>query len=158
MLFVVAVMMIMAPVAFALDTSAMVNIKNSGDPCLNPNVAKSSAVISFATSTLGTAATGTVITGVTSKSIYVCNIATTLTGTSASLNTFKLISGTTTTTACDVSAATLTGLMGALGANSVAGVSHIIGYGGTILKTTASHNLCTTTTGSLTGTITYVQQ
>lgn len=150
----VVLLVVAVPSAFALDTSAQVKITNTGDPCQNPNVAKSSAVVSVATGT-----TGQLVALTSAQSIYVCALSTSLTGTTGNDTSFQLVSGTTTTTPCDTGAANISA---AYKVNSqAAGGTFQFGYGGTLFKTASGKALCSTTTGTnsvLTGMITYVKQ
>ncbi len=134
--------------ALALDTSAAVKITNTGDPCQNPNVVKSSAIVSAATGTTS------VITQSTGKAIYICYAHVTPTGTSPDI---KFVSGSTASTACDTGPiADLTGVM-----KPLTGTALNIGYGGTVAKTAVTKAVCavmSAATTAATGVITYVQQ
>jgi hypothetical protein len=125
----------------------------SADPCLNPSTAKSSAVVSGVTTT-----TSLVVASTAAKSIYVCNLATYQTSTTAYATSFKLVSGTTTTYPCDTGQVQLSG---DIGSSAVGGTTLNQGFGGTLFKAASGKNLCTTQTGTgstLTGTITYIKQ
>ena len=119
------------------------------DPCADPAKMKSSAAIA---QTSGT--TAAIIAASSGKSIYVCGLQATAVGTNP---TATLESGTQITTACDTTAANLTGAM-----NPSATVGSIsLGAGGsTVLATPASSQLCLITgpTTSIQGVVTYVQQ
>ena len=151
---IVFLLVMAAPTAFALDTSAHVTINNSGDPCQNPNVAKSTAIVSAPT-----ASTSQVIALSAGKSIYICDVSTGITGTTANATSFQLVSGTTTTTPCDTGQANVSG---AYTVNSVAAGGYFhSGFGGTLYKTAAGKALCSTNTGTnsaTVGSITYIQQ
>lgn len=115
------------------------------DPCANPSLAKSSKVISLATTT----ATA-IVASVSGKTVYVCGASFTLAG--------------TTPTALWTSAATCgtspTNLSGTYAPTS--GTHILIGYGAqTAFSNTSGQNLCLTLTGtspSAQGVLTYVQQ
>lgn len=118
------------------------------DPCDNPYILKSSAVIAQGAST-----TTKVVDVATGKAIYVCGFVATAAGTNP---TFTFKSGTNTSTDCDTGAATLSGAMvptATTGAISVGG-RH------TILATAVTKQLCLTTaaTTSIQGILNYVQQ
>ncbi len=119
-----------------------------GDPCQNPHVAKSSAVIN-----VGAATTGSLVAASSGKAIYVCGYTASLGGTTP---TVKFVQGTTSSTACDTGPADLSGAMA-----PTSGSIWSAGFGGTLIQTSAGNALCATTTGassSFQGRITYVQQ
>ena len=150
-IFLILAFLVATPSAFALDYG--ITVKNSGDPCQNPNVAKSSAAVS-----LSSATTGTIVAGVTGKVIYVCDFTASLSGTAANAVTAKLFSGATTTNPCDTSSADKTGTFTPTGA---AGSPIHMGFGGTVFSVSSGKSLCSVTTGTspgLYGSITYVQQ
>lgn len=132
----------------SVSPNTPVVVQAAADPCMDPNVAKSSVVLSIATATT----TSLVATNGTKK-IYVCGISATMAGTSP---TATFITGTTASTACDTGASGLTGAM-----NPSATVGSInIGWGGTTMKTAAGGALCVTTaaTTAIYGVLSYVQQ
>ena len=150
----VLILVIMAAVAMAGPSDTYVLYPISADPCQNPSVAKSSAVISAVTNTLTEAVALTA-----SKSIYICDLSTSLTGTTANETSFQLVSGTTTTFPCDTDQSSVTGLHKAN--SQAAGGTFHEGYGGTLWKAASGKALCTKTTGTnsvVTGTVTYVKQ
>lgn len=121
---------------------------NLADPCQNPNVAKSSAVIN-----IGAAATTKIVDTSASKTVYVCSFHLTLAGTTPTL-VFK--TGTHTTNDCDTAAVSLSGTYapttGSVLAQTGAGV---------LMQSTAGGQLCGTTAGSgssAQGLLTFVQQ
>ena len=115
------------------------------DPCSNPSVAKSSKPISLASST----ATAIVAT-VAGKTVYVCGVTFTLSGTSPTALW-------TSAATCGTSPTNLTGTM-----VPTTGSTITIGYGGHVaFSNTNGQNLCLTLAGtspSAQGVITYVQQ
>jgi hypothetical protein len=115
-----------------------------GDPCVNPNVVKSSVVIS--TSGAGTTQLVAVSAG---KAIYVCNVAM---GISATTATAAFESGGSTT--C-TSPTALTGTI-----VPTAGMWLTMGWGGTTFTAPAGSGLCLVNGGAGTqiGVLTYVQQ
>jgi len=138
-----------APVAG--DTAQVVALSpNSVDPCANPNIAKSSAVIN-----IGAAATTKVVDVSASTVIYACGFSASTAGTATTV-TWKY--GTHASADCDTGAASLSGAFNF----PVAGTVHTMGNGGsTLFKTAAAQQLCVTTAGSgsgYTGLLTYVQQ
>jgi hypothetical protein len=140
------------PMAMAGPSDTYVLYPISADPCQNPSVAKSSALISTGTNT-----TSLVVALTAAKSIYVCSVGAYLTGTTT-LTTFELVSGTSTTYPCDTGSASLTGLRGI---TSAEGTNVYMGYGGTIFKTASAKQLCSVTTGTssnVVGVVTYVKQ
>lgn len=122
----------------------------AGDVCQDPNVAKSSAVIS-----IGAAATTKVVDVSASTAIYVCGFTASTAGTATTV-TWKY--GTHASADCDTAAASLSGAFN----YPIAGTVVTYGNGtGTIFKTPAAQQLCVTTAGSgsaFTGLLTYVQQ
>lgn len=134
------------------DTVAIYPI--SADPCANPSTVKSSAVISAATNT-----TSQLVALTVSKSIYICDLSTSLTGTTGNDTSFQLVSGTTTTIACDTGQVNVSGIYKVN--SQAAGQYFHLGYSGTIMKVASGKALCSKNTGTnsvLTGTITYVVQ
>ena len=129
--------------AYVTNTITVSNL-TTGDPCLNPQVAKSSAVIN--TSGAGTtqlvAVSGTKVT-------YVCQVYFV-----ASATTATALFEYGTSTDCTGTHA-LTGVI-----TPTAGGTYSMGYGGTIFSSTASNGLCIVNggTGTQTGFISYVQQ
>jgi hypothetical protein len=115
-----------------------------GDPCVNPNVVKSSVVIN--TSGAGTTQLVPVAAG---KAIYACSVAA---GISATTATIAFESGGSTT--C-TSPTALTGTI-----VPTAGMWLTLGYGGTIFTAPAGSGLCVVNggTGTQIGVLTYVQQ
>ena len=121
-----------------------VTVTNSGDPCQNPNVAKSSAVIS-----VSTAGEASLVAGSTGKSIYVCGIVDGSNGTTPALT---LQSG--TVAGCASGTTAITGAMVFVTSTNIN-----IGWGGTIVTVPASGVLCALTAGNThAGVLTYVQQ
>lgn len=116
----------------------------TGDPCLNPNVAKSSVAVT---------ATGQLVALSTGKIVYGCQFVATLTGTTPTI-TFQYGTGSNCGTGT-------TALSGAL-APSPNGTPLVVGTGGTFAATIASNAFCISIggTGSPTvaGLFTYVQQ
>ena len=115
-----------------------------GDPCVNPNVTKSSVVIN--TSGAGTTQ---LVAPVANKSIYVCQVAA---GISATTATIAFESGGSTT--C-TSPTALTGTI-----VPTAGMWLTMGWGGTNFTALAGSGLCVVNggTGTQIGYLTYVQQ
>jgi len=135
----------------AADPAQVVVLSPNGfvDPCGNPNIAKSSAVVN-----IGTAATTKIVDTSASTVVYLCKLVATLAGTTP---TVVLKSGTHTSADCDTGAASLTGIFAPV-AGSVISLG---GEGGTVVKTGAGGQLCATTVGtgsSFQGVATYVQQ
>lgn len=121
------------------------------DPCENPNVAKSSAVIAFSSAT-----TSALVALSSGKVIYVC--AFTISMTSGTTPTLLFKTGTQTTNPCDTGTVNLTGTM-ALPTSS--GTFITVGAGHSMFQTPASFQLCITTAGTSptgNGWITYVQK
>ncbi len=120
----------------------------NSDPCQDPILQKQSAAIN-----LGASATTAVVAASTGKSIYVCNFEASAVGTNPTL-TFKY--GTQTTTACDTGAVNLTGAMIPAAADGMI----MLEYGGTVMTSPASNQLCITTgaTTSIQGVLNYIQQ
>jgi len=152
---VLAMMLILVVAVFSAlagPSDTVVIYPIAADPCSNPSAAKSSAIFSTGTNT-----TSSVVALTAAKSIYICNLTAYLTGTTT-LTTFKLVSGTTTTTHCDTGAADVTHTVGV---TSAIGTNVAIGYGGTIAKVPSAKTLCSTTTGTssaVVGTVTYIKQ
>ena len=118
----------------------------TGDPCANPQVAKSSAVVNIS----GAAGTTQLVAVSGTKATYVCNFQATVVGTTP---TILFEYGTSTT--C-VGTTALTGTMAIVTTSTVN-----MGYGGTIITAPASNGLCLVaggTTPSIQGVLTYVQQ
>jgi hypothetical protein len=115
-----------------------------GDPCENPNIVKSSAVISVAS-----ASTVQVIALSSGKSIYVCGVSDGSAGTTPSL---VLLYGTGTN--CGTGGTALTGAI-----PFTSGSQLNLGWGGNIASTLVSNALCVTTVGAgHYGMISYVLQ
>jgi len=139
--------------ALAGPSDTVVIYPIAADPCANPSAAKSSAIVSGVTQT-----TSLVVALTAAKSMYICSLSTYQTGTTNNATSFTLVSGTTTTFPCDTGQVALTG---AMGGTAAAGNTFVQGYGGTLWKVPSAKNLCTTqtgTSGTLTGTITYIKQ
>lgn len=120
----------------------------AADPCQDPNVPKSFAVVN-----VGAATTTKLVDVSGTTSVYVCGFSASLAGTTPSV-TFK--SGTNVSTDCDTAPATLSGVI-----LPTSGAMVYLAASGTVLKTAAAKQLCATTVGtgsSLQGIITYVQQ
>jgi len=138
-----AVLFLPAP-SFAQSYVTQIQLANIGDPCANPNVAKSSVAISIssATTTQLVALSGT-------THVYVCGFAFTLAGTTPTL-AFEYGTGTT----CGTGTTALTGAFSA--AQSV----YPPGY--TVMTAPSGNALCAVTTGTGTplmeGVLTYVAQ
>ena len=132
-------------------TNAVQIVSTVGDPCENPSVAKSSAVIAFST------ATTTALVALSSgKVIYLC--AWTISMSSGTTPTLLFKTGTQTTNPCDTGTVNLTGTM-ALPTTS--GTFITVGAGHTMFQTPASFQLCITTAGTSptgNGWATFVQQ
>lgn len=126
-------------------------IYNSGDPCLNPNVAKSFAAVNIS----GAAATNELVAAVAGKTVYMCSLQASVVGTSP---TIQFETGTKVSTACDTGAVVKSGTF-AIVTTSLAKFS---GDGGTTNLTGASGGeLCLVaggTTPSIQGTLVFVQQ
>jgi hypothetical protein len=121
-----------------------ISVATTGDPCLNPNVTKSSVQIN--TSGAGT----TQLVGISaSTKIYVCQVAVAISATTATMQ-FEY-GGSTTCTGPTV----LTGAM-----VPTAGGYYSLGWGGTIFTSGAGTGLCIVNGGAGTqiGFMTYVQQ
>ena len=126
------------------QTVTLSNTAGIGDPCQNPAVAKSSAVINVAT-----AGEASLVAPSTGKSIYVCGVSDGSLGTTPSL---VLQTGTVAGCASGTTAAT-----GAI--PFTAGSVLNLGYGGTIMTVPASGVLCALTVGNgHYGVVSYVQQ
>jgi len=128
-------------------TTNAVNINNAGDPCQNPNVAKSNAIINITT------ATTTSIVGISgSTAIYACGYYFAAQGTTA---TYQWEYGTGGT--CGTGTTILTG---AVSVTTTATPHSALG-GFTMFKAPASNGLCLVSTGTspiYNGWLTYVQQ
>jgi hypothetical protein len=134
-----------SPAITSTVASGSVSIVNSGDPCLNPSVAKSSAsvAISTATTTSIVAVSGT-------KAIYVCGFAAS-TGLSDTLQ-FEYGTG-----------ASCTGthaLTGVMATDATVANYLVLGSNGTLFTAPASNGVCivSTGTGGINGVLFYVQQ
>jgi hypothetical protein len=132
---------VVASVGFGQAPTATV-----ADPCLNPSVPKVSASISISSAT-----TTSVATAATGKTISVCDLAMTLTGTAPTVQ-FKY--GTQASTPCDTGATNLTGALA-----PTAGSFISAGGFGDHFHAPASTQLCITSGGTPTvgGWVTYVQ-
>lgn len=118
------------------------------DPCQNPSVPKSSAVIN-----VGAAATTKIVDTSASTVVYACSFTATLAGTTPTV-TFK--TGTHGTNDCDTSTASLSGAFAPTTGSVIS-----LGGGGTLMKSIAGGQLCATTVGtgsSFQGLLSYVQQ
>ena len=120
-------------------------ISNVGDPCLNPNVTKSSVTVS----TSG-AATTQLVALAAGKSVYVCSIAV---GISATTATLALEYG--TGSSCGTGTTALTGTI-----VPTAGMWLTLGWGGSITTAPSGNALCIVNggTGTQIGLLTFVQQ
>ena len=148
MLFIFVLVGTMAAVGHAGPTDTVQYYSQSADPCQNPSVAKLNQAIAIYSAT-----TATIATTVTSKSLYICTLAATLSGTSPQV---KLVTGTTTTTACDTGTVNITGQMA-----PTAGSSMFFGFGGTVWKVAAGKQICAIvsgTTPTFAGSLSYVAQ
>lgn len=120
----------------------------TGDACQNPTVKKASAVLNISTAT-----TTALVSAVAGKVVYLCSFNFS-TGGTAPTYTFK--TGTQITTACDTSAASLTGAITPTSGTLLASV-----FTGTQMQSISGGQLCLTTGGTTPtalGFITYVQQ
>ena len=120
----------------------------TSDPCQNPNIAKSSAVINAAA-----ASTTVIVDTSASATIYVCSFNASLAGTTPTV-VFK--TGTQVSAGCDTTPANVTGTY----APTTGTVLHLTGPG-TIMKSIAGGQICATTVGtgsSFQGVLSYVQQ
>lgn len=118
------------------------------DPCADPMVAKSTAVVN-----IGAATTTKIVDTSASTVVYICSIYASLAGTTPSI-TFK--TGTHVTNDCDTGPSTLSGVI-----LPTSGSFLTFPGGGTLFKTAAGGQFCGTTVGtgsSLQGIATYVQQ
>jgi len=132
-------------VAMAGPSDTVVIYPRSADPCSNPSVLKSSAVISAATGTTN------LVSLTAAKSVYVCHVSVTPTGTTPDI---QLVTGTTST--CSTGTAALTGVI-----KPVTGTPVQMGYGGMLFKGVSSGAICavmSAATTTATGVITYVSQ
>lgn len=139
------------PIVHAVGPSASFVVFNSGDPCLNPNVAKSFAVVNISTATTTELVAAPSVAG---QVVYMCALTVTVTGTSPTL-LFK--TGTKVSTACDTGAASQSGTYAVTTGSFV----KIDANGGALLTGAASGELCLTsggTTPSIQGNLVYVQQ
>lgn len=119
------------------------------DPCQNPLILKSSAVINISSAT-----TTELVAAAAGKVVYLCNATLTLNGTTPSI---KFEYGTKVSTACDTGATALTGTYA-----PTAGSMLKLSDPGTQFYTPAANELCAVTAGTSTpswqGHINYVQQ
>lgn len=117
----------------------------SADPCLNPNIAKSSKTIGVTNST------GLIANAVSGEKIYVCKIDGVASGTTPAI---QIEYGTQTTNPCDTNTTAMTGLMA-----PTSGTAMSFGAG---MSTPVSNAVCALVNGSssagLWGVMTYVQQ
>ena len=126
------------------QTVTLSNTSGSGDPCQNPAVAKSSAVINVATA--GEASLVALSTG---KSIYVCGVVDGSNGTTPSLT---LQAG--TVAGCASGTTAISGTMVFVTSTNIN-----IGWGGTIATVPSGDVLCALTVGNAhAGIVSYVQQ
>lgn len=138
------------------NANQSISIVNSGDPCQDVNIAKSSAKITVTNTTAQE-----VVTASASKVIYVCGFSATIQGSATTVGTLQFEYGTKTTNGCDTGTATLTDVFQG---NITASVPTLITSGGggfTQFSTAASNELCAVSTGttiSVKGYLTYVQQ
>jgi hypothetical protein len=129
--------------ASAAGPMDQVIIYPSGDPCQNPNVTKSSSVISVSTGTTN------LVPITAGKSVYICSVAATLAGTTPN---FQLVTGMTST--CSTSQVALTGVM-----VPAANAMMKLDYGGTVAKGSSGGAICaimSAATTTATGVINYV--
>ena len=129
-------------------TPWLVKFPTTADPCQDPSIAKSSAVIN-----VGTATTTKIVDTSALTVVYVCAFEASLVGTTP---TVKFVKGTHTSADCDTGAVELSGAMDPTTGSLLRG-----GFGGTGMKTSAGGQLCATTTGtgsSFQGFLSYVQQ
>ena len=118
--------------------------QTGGDACMNPNLVKSSVVLSVASAT-----TVQVVPLSTGKQIYVCGVVDGSAGTTPSL---ALLYGTGTN--CGSGTTALTGAV-----PFTSGSALNLGWGGNIVAAPVSNALCVTTVGAgHYGVVTYVQQ
>ena len=134
--------------ASSLTVTNPVTITNTvtGDPCLNPQILKSSAAVNIS----GAAGTTSLVAVSGTTAVYVCSFQATVVGTSPTI-LFEY----GTSTAC-------TGTHALSGTMSIPTTSTVnIGWGGTIMVAPASNGLCLVaggTTPSIQGIVSYVQQ
>ncbi len=144
MLFIFTVVVVaMTAVAGPSDTYVLYPI--SADPCQNPSVAKSSALISVATGTTN------LVSLTASKSVYVCSVYVVPTGTTPD---FQLSTGLTST--CSTSISYLTGVIKPSTSTPIS-----LNWGGTVVKGSSGGAVCaimSASTTTATGVITYVKQ
>jgi hypothetical protein len=127
----------------------------AADPCQNPAVAKSSAVINV------TSATTTQLVPLSGATvIYACEFGITISQVITTPNTLKFVYG--TGASCGTGTTNLTGLFGDGGVTAAAPIFVTSGAAGTSFKTAAGNALCVTTaiggSGSFQGWVTFVQQ
>jgi len=128
-------------------TTFTANTPGTGDPCQNPSVAKSTVSVAVTSAT-----TTRLVALVTGAQVYVCDLALTTVGTSASV---QLEYGTGAT--CGTGTTALTG---AMVPSATVGVIKL-GFGGTVTTAPASQSLCLVsgaTVTSVEGVLSYVQQ
>jgi hypothetical protein len=122
---------------------------NSGDPCQNPNVVKSFAAVNISTAT-----TTELVAAVAGKTIYMCSLTVSVSGTSP---TFQFKTGTKVSTACDTAPTNQSGTYALTSGQLVT----LAADSTTFLTGALSGELCLTsggTTPSIQGNLTYIQQ
>lgn len=136
-------------------TTTIAFAATAADPCLNPNLAKSSAVINISTAT-----TTALVAPSGVLTVYVCSYSMTISQVVTTANTLKFVRGTGAT--CGTGTADLTGAFGTGGVTAAAPIVVTSGTGGTQFKGNANDGVCATTTigasAAFTGVLTYVQQ
>lgn len=129
----------------AVDATGKILIGATGDPCLDPNVAKSTVVvnISSATTTQLVALSGSTI-------VYVCGLSATIAGT-----TPTLLMEYGTGASCGTGTTALTGTFA-----PTAGTLMSLAVDGTEMKSIAGNAICLVSGGtpSIQGVLTYIQQ
>lgn len=128
--------------AVATDSSGRLAIAASADPCMDPNVAKSSVAVT---------ATGELVALTASQVVYACGFYATLGGTTPTVQ-FQTGTG----SACGTGTANLSGAFA-----PTVGVDLVLGHGGTIMKSATSGALCIAlagTTPTIAGVMSYVKQ
>jgi hypothetical protein len=137
-----------APLPVTVGASAVTIAFPTGDVCMNPSIAKSSASISISTAT-----TTLLVAAVAAKIIYVCSLNFTTGGTTP---TYQFKYGTQVTNPCDTGPANLSGAFA-----PTSGSTFLAMGSGVLMQTIASQQLCVTTGGTIpaaNGFISYVQQ
>ena len=125
-------------------TETLTNVAGSTDPCQNPSVLKSSAVINVAS-----AGEASLVALATGKAIYVCGLVDGSNGTTPSLT---LQQG--TVAGCASGTTAISGTMVFVTSTNIN-----LGWGGTIVTVPAGDVLCALTVGAAhAGIVTYVQQ